>query len=186
MIELFLTFFKIGMFTLGGGYVMIPLVKDNCIEKKKWITEKEFIDILAIAECTPGPIAINMATYVGYKKKGIIGSIFATLGVIMPSLIVIYIVSLFFTDIMKIKIIDNAFKGIRICVSFVIIEVAYGMIKKEVENSDKKNIVIAIFILISLLILTTSFIGKEISTILIIITSIILAIIVSFVREYDL
>ena len=72
MIELFLTFFKIGMFTLGGGYVMIPLVKDNCIEKKKWITEKEFIDILAIAECTPGPIAINMATYVGYKKKGII------------------------------------------------------------------------------------------------------------------
>lgn len=162
---------------------MIPLVRENCIEKKKWITEKEFLDVLAIAESTPGPIAINMATYVGYKKYGLKGSIIATFGVILPSILVIYIVSLFFSDLLKIKIIENAFKGIRISVSLVIVEVAYSMIKKEVLDSNEKLMTLLIFIIVSLLILITGFIGRDISTVPIIISSILFGILISIIKK---
>ena len=95
-LELFGVFFKIGLFTFGGGYAMIPQIKEVVIEKKKWMTEEEILDVIAIAESTPGPIAINSATYIGYKQNKIIGSIFATLGVVLPSFLIIFIISLFF------------------------------------------------------------------------------------------
>ena len=96
-LELFWIFFKIGLFTFGGGYAMIPQIKEVVIEKKKWISEEEMLDIIAIAESTPGPIAINSATYIGYKQNKILGSIFATLGVVLPSFLIIFpILALFF------------------------------------------------------------------------------------------
>ena len=94
LIELFLTFAKVGAFTFGGGYAMISLIEDICVEKKKWITHDEMMDITVIAESTPGPIAINCATYVGYKKGKLPGAILATLGVAMPSFIIIFIILL--------------------------------------------------------------------------------------------
>ena len=93
MIELFLTFLKLGLFTFGGGYAMIPLIKETIINKKGWMSEDEVIEMIAIAESTPGPIAINMATYIGYKQKGFLGGLFSTLGVILPSLIIIFLIS---------------------------------------------------------------------------------------------
>lgn len=183
MLELFLTFFKIGMFTIGGGYVMIPLVKEYCIEKKGWITEEEFLDVLAIAESTPGPIAINMATYVGYKKYGIKGSIVSTIAVNIPSFIVIYIVALIFDDLLKIKIINDAFTGIRIGVSVVIIDVAYGMLKSECKNSKDLLITNIVFFISLFVILFSSFFMKGISTIEIIVCAIILGIILMKVKK---
>ena len=96
ILELFYIFFKLGLFTFGGGYAMIPSIKEIVVEKKKWISEDEMLEILAIAESTPGPIAINMATYIGYLKGKVLGSIAATIGVVLPSLIIIFIISLFF------------------------------------------------------------------------------------------
>ena len=93
--DLFRTFAKIGVFTFGGGYAMIALLENEFVEKKKWLEKDEFLDVAAIAESTPGPIAINCATYIGYKKAGVLGSAAATLGVILPSFIIIYAISLF-------------------------------------------------------------------------------------------
>ena len=92
LIKLFFTFFKIGLFTFGGGYAMIAQIRESIVENKKWLNEDELLHIITIAEATPGPIAINMATYIGYKRKGVLGSTFATLGVIMPSFIIIFII----------------------------------------------------------------------------------------------
>ena len=91
-LELFLTFFKLGLFTFGGGYAMIPSLKEIVVEKKKWLSEEEMLEILAISESTPGPIAINMATFIGYRQKKVLGSVLSTLGVVLPSLIIIYII----------------------------------------------------------------------------------------------
>ena len=91
--ELFITFFKIGFFTFGGGYAMIPLIERETAEKKKWVTDNDILDIIAVAESTPGPIAINSATFVGYKTAGFWGSFFSTLGVVLPSFTIIYIIS---------------------------------------------------------------------------------------------
>ena len=96
IIELFLTFFKLGLFTFGGGYAMIPQIKDIIVDKKNWLTNDDVLEIIAISESTPGPIAINMATFIGYRQKKVLGSIASTLGVVLPSLIIIFIISLFF------------------------------------------------------------------------------------------
>lgn len=130
LIELFLIFAKIGLFTFGGGYAMISLIENNCVEKKKWITHDEMMNITVIAESTPGPIAINCATYVGYKKAGIIGAIISTLGIVLPSFAVIYLISMFLDNFLEITIIANAFKGIKIAVGFLILDAAITMIKK--------------------------------------------------------
>ena len=94
-IDLFLIFAKIGLFTFGGGYAMISVIEYNCVENKKWISHDEMMDITVIAESTPGPIAINCATFVGYKQAGLLGSIVATLGIVLPSFLIIYIISMF-------------------------------------------------------------------------------------------
>lgn len=128
--ELFLIFAKIGSFTFGGGYAMISLIENNCVEKKKWITHDEMMNITVIAESTPGPIAINCATYVGYKKAGIIGAIISTLGIVLPSFAVIYLISMFLDNFLEITLIANAFKGIKIAVGFLILDAVITMIKK--------------------------------------------------------
>lgn len=127
--NLLCTFFKIGLFTFGGGYSMISLIDDECVVKKKWITSDELMNVTIIAESTPGPIAINCATYVGYRQAGILGSIISTIGVVLPSFIIIYIISLFFDNILENKIIASAFKGIKIAVSLLVFTAALRMLK---------------------------------------------------------
>lgn len=128
-LKLFLTFLKIGAFTFGGGYAMIAVLEHEFVSEKKWLTKEEFLDIVAIAESTPGPIAINSATFIGYKTAGFWGSFFATLGVCIPSVVIIYIISLFFDAFLSIKYVAYAFKGIQACVVYLIASAGIKMYK---------------------------------------------------------
>ena len=143
-VKLFLIMFKIGLFTFGGGYAMLALLENEFVENKKWLTKEEFLNMLAIAESTPGPIAINSATFIGYKTAGVMGSAFATLGVCMPSFIIIYIISLFFDAFLSLKFVQYAFLGIRACVVYLIASAGFKLLK-----SVKKNFLsITIFIVV--------------------------------------
>ncbi len=133
-LELFSSFLKIGAFTFGGGYAMIPLIQREVIEKKEWINEDEMLDIIAIAESTPGPIAINSATFVGYKVAGFWGSFFATLGVVLPSFVVIVLISLFFDKFLEVPVIAAAFHGIRAGVTVLIFNAVIKMFKVVKKN----------------------------------------------------
>ena len=128
--ELFLTFAKVGLFTFGGGYAMIALIENTCVEKKQWITHDEMMDITVIAESTPGPIAINCATYVGYKQKGVIGALIATIGMILPSFCIIFAISKFLDRFLEITWIAHAFRGIKIAVGILILDAAVKMFQK--------------------------------------------------------
>ena len=130
LLDLFLTFAKIGLFTFGGGYALISMIEDICVERKGWITHDEMMDVVVIAESTPGPIAINCATFTGYKKAGIPGALASTFGIIVPSFAVIYLISLFLDNFLELEIIANAFKGIKIAVGILILDAAATMIKK--------------------------------------------------------
>jgi len=130
LLDLFLSFAKIGLFTFGGGYAMIALIENACVEKKKWITHDEMMNVTVIAESTPGPIAINCATFVGYKQKGWTGAIAATVGMVFPSFCIIFLISMFLDHFLEITWIANAFKGIRIAVGILIIDAAVKMIRK--------------------------------------------------------
>ena len=130
LMELFLTFAKIGLFTFGGGYAMIALIENACVEKKGWITHDEMMNVTVIAESTPGPIAINCATFVGYKKGGFIGALIATIGMVLPSFLIIYLISMFLDNFLEITIIAHAFKGIKVAVGLLILDAAITMIKK--------------------------------------------------------
>ena len=129
-LELFLTFMRIGVFTFGGGYAMISMIEDICVERKQWITHEEMMDITVIAESTPGPIAINCATYVGYNKGGLWGSIVATLAMVIPSFVIIYLVSTVLDNFLLIPVVANAFRGIKIGVGILIFRVALTMLQK--------------------------------------------------------
>jgi len=130
LLDLFLTFAKIGLFTFGGGYAMISMIENNCVERKRWITHDEMMNVTVIAESTPGPIAINCATFTGYKKAGFIGALVATLGMVVPSFVVIYLISMFLDNFLELTIIANAFRGIKIAVGILILDAAITMIKK--------------------------------------------------------
>lgn len=134
MLRIFFTFFKIGLFTFGGGYSMIPLIHFYAVDKYKWIDEQEFIDIIAIAESTPGPIAINSATYVGYKTNKFLGSLMATIGVALPSVIIIVIISAFLMQFKDNQVVEYAFLGIRIGVSVLILNAGIRIYKKVDKN----------------------------------------------------
>lgn len=129
-LSLFLTMLKIGLFTFGGGYAMIALLENEFVEKKKWLEKDEFLDVAAIAESTPGPIAINAATYIGYRNAGIIGSMIATLGICIPSFVIIYAISLFFDAFLSLTLVAYAFKGIQICVVYLILSAGLRMLKQ--------------------------------------------------------
>ncbi len=130
ILQLFLTTLKIGLFTFGGGYAMIAVFENEFVTRKKWLTSDEFLDMIAISESTPGPIAINTATFIGYKREKLLGSIFATLGMCLPSLVIIFIISLFFNDFLKIEFVAKAFKGIQVCVVFLILSAGLRLLKK--------------------------------------------------------
>ena len=130
LMDLFLTFAKIGLFTFGGGYAMISVIENNCVERKQWITHDEMMDVTVIAESTPGPIAINCATFTGYKKAGFMGALVATFGIVLPSFVVIYLISILLDNFLELTIIANAFKGIKIAVGLLILDAAITMLKK--------------------------------------------------------
>ena len=130
LLDLFLTFAKIGAFTFGGGYAMLSVISDNCVEKKKWITADDMMNITVIAETTPGPISVNCATFTGYRMKGVLGAAVATAGLVLPSFIVIFLISLFLDQVMAYPIVANAFFGIKIGVGFLVLDAALGMMKK--------------------------------------------------------
>ena len=128
-LSLFLAFFKIGAFTFGGGYAMIALLENEFVEKKKWITKNEFLDMVAIAESTPGPVAVNSATYIGYKIAGFKGAAVSTLAVCIPSFAVIFCISLFFEQFLKLTYVSYAFRGIQVCVIYLILSAGLKMLK---------------------------------------------------------
>ena len=142
LLDLFLTFAKIGLFTFGGGYAMLSIIENNCVERKHWITHDEMMNITVIAESTPGPIAINCATFTGYKKAGFIGALAATLGMIVPSFALIYLISMFLDNFLELTVIAHAFQGIKIAVGLLILDAAFTMIGKMQKKLLPRTIMI--------------------------------------------
>ena len=150
LLELFYIFARIGLFTFGGGYAMISIIEDICVERKKWISHEEMMNMTVIAESTPGPIAINCATYVGYKLAGLAGAIVATFGMVLPSFVVIFIVSKFLDNFLEIKVIANAFLGIKIAVGILIFDAAITMIKKMKKKIFPRVVMISAFLVMTM------------------------------------
>lgn len=163
--DLFLTFGKIGALTFGGGYAMISLLDYECVEKKKWLTSDELMDVTVIAESTPGPIAINCATYTGYKLAGMKGAVAATVGMVLPSFLLLFVLSTFFENILVVTMIEKAFRGIRIAVSVLIIQAAVKMIKKMRKKSPDKRAQMLLVLSFFLAAFTMNLMGVQISTI---------------------
>lgn len=144
LLRLFATMFKIGLFTFGGGYAMIALLESELVGKKQWMNNDEFMDMVAIAESTPGPIAINSATYLGYKRAGVAGAAFATLGVALPSFIIIFAISLFFDTFLSLKVVSAAFRGVQACVVFLILSAGVRMFKKLKKTALSLSVFVAV------------------------------------------
>ncbi|MBR6680044.1 MAG: chromate transporter [Clostridia bacterium] len=147
--ELFLLMLKIGLFTFGGGYAMIALLENELVSKKKWIDKDEFLDVVAISESTPGPIAINSATYIGYMLLGFFGSLVATVAVCIPSFVIIYAISLFFDAFLSFELVANAFRGIQICVIYLILAAGFKMLRQMKKTA--LNIVILSAVILCML-----------------------------------
>jgi len=133
-LDLYATFFRIGILTFGGGLTMLPLLKYELVESKKWISEEKLLDCYAIGQCTPGIIAVNTATYVGYLKKGVFGGIIATLGMISPSVIIITLVAMFLQNFMEVAIIQHALMGIRGAVCALMLNTVVSLAKKSLTS----------------------------------------------------
>lgn len=164
---LFFTFFKIGLFTFGGGYAMIALLEEEFIQRRKWLDKDEFLDMTAIAESTPGPAAINSATYLGYKLAKVPGAATATVAVCLPSFLIIYAISLFFEQFTQLTIIANAFKGIQVCVIYLIFSAGVRMLKA----LDKSPFATGVLAAVMLVMVGLSLAGVSVSSILLILLS---------------
>ena len=164
---LFFTFFKIGLFTFGGGYAMIALLEEEFIQRRKWLDKDEFLDMTAIAESTPGPVAINSATYLGYKLAGVPGAATATVAVGRPSFLIIYAISLFFEQFTQLTVIANAFKGIQVCVIYLIFSAGVRMLKA----LDKSPFATGVLAAVMLVMVGLSLAGVSVSSILLILLS---------------
>ena len=134
LLEMFWVFAQIGVTTFGGGYAMLPALQREVVEKRHWATEDELMDYYAIGQCTPGIIAVNTATFVGYKQFGVLGGIFATLGVVFPSIVIINIIAMFLTNFAQLEVVKHAFNGIRACVCVLILDSVIKLGKKSVVD----------------------------------------------------
>ncbi|MBQ8808092.1 MAG: chromate transporter [Clostridia bacterium] len=161
--ELFSAFFRIGAFTFGGGYAMLSLIQKEVVENKKWATDEEVLDYYAVAQCTPGVIAVNTATFIGYKKKGVLGAAAATFGVVLPSLIIITIIAAVLQNFMQYEIVQHIFAGIRVAVAVLIINAVFTM--------GKKAIVDMLCVLIALLSFIVSVIFPSVSPVFIVLAA---------------
>jgi len=166
-INLFFLMMKIGLFTFGGGYAMIALLENEFVMKRGYMEREEFLDMVAIAESTPGPIAINAATYIGYKQLGIFGAIAATVGVCIPSFTLIYLISLFFDAFLSLTLVSAAFRGIQICVVYLILSAGGRMLKK----MKKTPLSIVLFTAVIICMLTFSLLSVSFSSVLYILIS---------------
>lgn len=164
---LFFTFFKIGLFTFGGGYAMIALLEEEFIQRRKWLDKDEFLDMTAIAESTPGPVAINSATYLGYKLAKVPGAATATVAVCLPSFLIIYAISLFFEQFTQLTVIASAFKGIQVCVIYLIFSAGVRMLKV----LDKSPFATGVLAAVMLVMVGLSLAGVSVSSILLILLS---------------
>ena len=164
---LFFTFFKIGLFTFGGGYAMIALLEEEFIQRRKWLDKDEFLDMTAIAESTPGPVAINSATYLGYKLAKVPGAATATVAVCLPSFLIIYAISLFFEQFTQLTVIASAFKGIQVCVIYLIFSAGVRMLKA----LDKSPFATGVLAAVMLVMVGLSLAGVSVSCILLILLS---------------
>lgn len=177
--NLFLTFFRIGAFTFGGGYAMISVIENICVEKKHWITHEDLVNVTVIAESTPGPVAINCATFVGYKQKGLLGSIAATLGVVLPSFIIIWAISMFLERFLEIAWVASAFRGVRVAVGLLILDVGIRMAKKMPKEPIRIILLIAALVLMVLI----NLLNWKISTIVLLLCAAAVSLIVFLSHE---
>lgn len=164
---LFFTFFKIGLFTFGGGYAMIALLEEESIQRRRWLDKDEFLDMTAIAESTPGPVAINSATYLGYKLAGVPGAAVSTVAVCLPSFLIIYAISLFFEQFTQLTVIANAFKGIQVCVIYLIFSAGVRMLQALDHSLFSSGVLLSVFLAMTSL----SLAGISVSSILLILLS---------------
>lgn len=146
LLDLFCAFFRIGLFTFGGGYAMLPLLQREIVEKKHWATEEELLDYFAVGQCTPGIIAVNTATFVGFKEKKLSGAIFATLGIVSPSLVIITVIAALLSNFAHIAAVQNAFAGIRVAVCVLILNSIMKLWKKSVVDKLTLGVFIAVFL----------------------------------------
>lgn len=149
LLPLFLTFFKIGAFTFGGGYAMIALLEGELISKKGWMDREEFLNMVAIAESTPGPVAINSATYIGYRMAGVPGSAAATVAVCLPSFVIIYLISLFFDRFLSLVWVERAFRGIQVCVVYLIFSAGVRMLKALEKTVFSRVVLLAVLLVMT-------------------------------------
>lgn len=178
LFELFWTFFKIGLFTFGGGYAMIAQIREIVIDKKGWLSEDELLEVIVVAESTPGPIAINLATYVGYKRRGVLGSLMATLGVVLPSLTIIFLISLFLDAFMENRFVQYAFVGIQCAVAFLILKAGLTMLGK----LEKKLLPMLTFGLAFALLIALELCAVSLSSILLILVGGVLGVVIYGIR----
>ena len=149
-LQLFLSYLKIGFFGFGGGYAMISLIYNEVVVQNGWLTATELADIAAISQMTPGPIAINCATYVGYRRRGLAGAAAATFGMVLPSFLIIYLISLFFHNLLDIPVIANAFRGIKVGVGVVILNAGWNMLKKTPKKAFSRGLLLMGFLALML------------------------------------
>lgn len=178
VLQLFLSFLKIGLFTFGGGYAMVSLIENEFVSKRKWVEKNEFIDMIAIAESTPGPMAINSATYIGYKISGILGAAAATIAVCIPSFVIIYIISLFFERFLSLKYVSYAFEGIQKCVIYLIFSAGIKMLK----GLDKNVFNICLISLTIIAMIAFSLLSFDISSIIYIVLSGVIGLVIYLIK----
>ncbi|MBQ3041145.1 MAG: chromate transporter [Clostridia bacterium] len=177
-LSLMLKMMKIGLFTFGGGYAMIGLLHSEFVERKNYLSHDEFMDVVAVAESTPGPIAINMSTYVGYKRAGFLGALLSTIGMCMPSFVIIFLISLFFDRFLEITWVYSAFRGIQVCVIFLILSAGFKMLK-QLKGTLVNTIILCVTIFFMVLF---SFTGVSFSAILYILISGLVGLIIFMVK----
>lgn len=182
-LTLFLTFFRIGIFTFGGGYAMIGIIEDICVERKKWISHEDMMNITVIAESTPGPIAINCATFVGYKQAGVMGAVVATFGVVLPSFVLIFLISKYLVHFMDMPVVSGAFQGIKAGVGIIIVNAAINMIKK---MKDKKKKLPQVIMWCSFgIMLVVNIFSWNVSTISLMLTAAVVGLGIFLIKEVD-
>lgn len=183
LIKLFTEFFKIGLFSFGGGYGMLALMQDTCVEKNYWLDKEEFMDVVAIAESTPGPIAVNLSTYVGYKKSKLIGAIVATIGVCAPSMIIIGLISIYFERFLQLKLVAYAFVGIRIAVSILLMDIGIRLIKTELKSTPNKKFTICLFAIFTVFLLIQNIVKFSFSSIFLILTAAVIGFVYHLIKN---
>lgn len=172
LIELLLTFMKLGVFSIGGGTTMLMLLKEELVDRKHWLNDNELSEMTGIAESTPGPIAINLATYLGYKRKGFLGALFATLGVVLPSFFIMFAISLFFKNLLQYQIVQYMFMGIKCAVVFLILKVSFNLMK----GLKKDYFAIILFIVVAVLMTVFNIFNIDFSAIFFILIGLLLGI----------